>query len=130
VAHLTEGHVKERVRRSLGTGLLGSFGRSVTGIESRQAAEVVFQLPFQREQEREADSVGMLFEARAGYDPSAALELWKEMGGDRRGRPPEIFSTHPDPDFRMRDIALNSLTPSLIAYNEALDAGVRPLCHY
>ncbi len=128
VSHLTEDHVKERVRRSLGTGLLGAVGGSLTGMDSRGAAQVMLQLPFQREQELEADIVGMMYMARAGYDPSATIGLWREMGGgDRSQRPPEWLSTHPDPDFRLADIARN-LAPALVAYNQALDAGVRPGC--
>lgn len=128
VSHLTEDHVKERVRRALGSGLLGAVGGGVTGIDSQGAAQVVFQLPFQREQELEADIAGMQYMARAGYDPTATLDLWREMGGgDRSQRPPEWLSTHPDPDFRLRDIARN-LAPAMVAYNEALDSGVRPRC--
>jgi len=127
VSHLTQHHVKERVRRAMGTGLLGALGGAATGVDSQGAAQVVFQLPFQREQEREADLVGMTYMARAGYDPKAALDLWREMGGDRSERPPEWLSTHPDPDYRLSDIAKN-LAPALVIYNEALDAGVRPRC--
>jgi predicted Zn-dependent protease len=128
VSHLTESHVKERVRRSLGTGLLGAVGGGLTGMDSQGPAAVVFQLPFQREQEREADIVGMNYMARAGYDPRATLDLWREMGGGGRSeRPPEWLSTHPDPEFRMADIARN-LAPALVTYNQALDAGVRPSC--
>jgi predicted Zn-dependent protease len=130
VAHLTEDHVKERVRRAVGTGLFGAIGGAVTGMQSQEAAQVVFQLPFQREQENEADLVGMQYAARAGYNPAAALELWREMGGsgNQRGqRPPEFLSTHPDPEFRMQDIARN-LSPSLKLYHDTLDSGVRPRC--
>ena len=127
VSHLTEDHVKERVRRAMGTGLLGTIGGGLTGMNSQEAAQVVFQLPFQREQEREADLVGMRYMAQAGYDPTAALELWREMGGARSERPPEWLSTHPDPEYRLADIARN-LAPALIAYNQALDSGVRPRC--
>lgn len=97
-------------------------------MDSRGAAQVMLQLPFQREQEIEADLIGMMYMARAGYDPSATLDLWREMGGGNRSqRPPEWLSTHPDPDFRLADIARN-LAPALVAYNQALDAGVRPRC--
>jgi predicted Zn-dependent protease len=128
VSHLTQDHVKERVRRAMGTGLLGAVGGGLTGVDSQGAAQVVFQLPFQREQEREADLVGMTYMARAGYDPRAALDLWREMGGaESAQRPPEWLSTHPDPDYRLADIARN-LAPALVTYNQSLDAGVRPYC--
>jgi len=129
VAHLTEGHVHQRVLRSAGTGLLGVAGGVLTGFgrESQTTAEVLFQLPYQREQEREADLVGMHYMAMAGYNPAATLELWRGMSENRDGAPPEWLSTHPDPDFRMSDMAKN-LAPALVEYNKALDSGVRPRC--
>jgi len=129
VAHLTQGHVRDRVLRAAGTGLLGIAGGALTGFgsESQSVAQVFFQLPYQRGQESEADLVGMDFMARAGYNPAAVLDLWRDMGGDRRGRPPAWLSTHPDPDFRMVDMARN-LSPALTTYNQSLDAGVRPRC--
>jgi predicted Zn-dependent protease len=127
VSHLTQGHVKERVMRAAGTGLLGALGGALTGFgsESQTAAQVMFQLPYQRGQESEADLVGMQYMAKAGYNPSAVLSLWKEMGAGRRGS--DWLSTHPDPELRMSDMARN-LAPALETYNAALDAGVRPRC--
>jgi predicted Zn-dependent protease len=130
VAHLTQGHVKERVLRQAGTGLLGVAGGVLTGFgsESQSVANVLFQLPYQRDQEREADLVGMSYMAKAGYNPAAVLDLWRQMAGDQRSRPPEWLSTHPDPEFRLQDMARN-LAPALETYNKALDSGVRPRCH-
>lgn len=130
-AHLTQNHVKERVRRATMTGLVGVFGGAATGLggESQTGAMVVMQLPFQREQEREADLVGMQFMAQAGYNPAMAMEVWRAMGAESEpgSRPPEFLSTHPEPRDRMTDMARN-LAPALVAYNAALDAGVRPRC--
>jgi predicted Zn-dependent protease len=129
VAHLTEGHVRDRVLRAAGTGLLGVLGSAATGFgrESQTAANVMFQLPFQRGQESEADLKGMEFMAAAGYNPAAVLQLWRDMsaGGDNRGS--NWLTTHPNPQDRMQDMASN-LSPALVAYNAALDAGVRPRC--
>jgi predicted Zn-dependent protease len=131
VAHLTQDHVKERIGRARMTGAFGALGGAVTGVDSSGMAAVLLQFPFQREQETEADVVGMSYMARAGYNPSVTIELWRAMGGgdrfDRRNRPPEWLSTHPDPELRMTDIARN-LSPALVEYNNALDAGVRPRC--
>ena len=128
VAHLTEGHVRERVLRAAGTGLLGTLGGAVTGFgnESQQVAQVMFQLPYQRSQENEADISGMELAARAGYNPAAALEIWRQMVAESGNRS-EWLSTHPDPELRMRDMAAE-LAPALAQYNEALDSGIRPLC--
>jgi predicted Zn-dependent protease len=129
VAHLTEGHVRERVLRAAGTGLLGALGSAVTGFgnESQQAAQVVFQLPYQRNQENEADIAGMKLAAQAGYNPAAALEIWRQMVAES-GRRSEFLSTHPDPELRMREMAAN-ISPALKIYNDALDSGIRPLCN-
>jgi predicted Zn-dependent protease len=129
VAHLTENHVTERVRAMQGTAAVGVIGGAATGFgnEARQGAILFGQLPFQRKQESEADLVGMEYTARAGYDPRATIELWRAMGGDGRLRQSAMLSTHPEPQLRMEDMARN-LSPALVTYNEALDAGVRPRC--
>lgn len=132
VAHLTQGHVKERVLRAAGTGFAGMVGGLLTGFygsESQQAAEVVLQLPYQRKQETEADLVGMNYMAQAGYNPAAVLSLWLDMTAKfADDRLPEWLSSHPDPEFRRQEMAAN-LSPALRVYNEALDSGVRPRCH-
>lgn len=131
VAHLTQGHVAERVNRGRLTALAGVVAGTATGFgaESMTGAEVLIQFPYQRDQETEADLVGMTFMAQAGYNPASVLELWRDMAGvaSGGGRQPEFLSTHPDPELRRREMASN-LAPSLRAYNEALDSGVRPRC--
>ena len=63
-------------------------------------------LPYSRRQESEADRLGMVYMAKAGYDPHAALELWRKMerASQSRGAPPEFLSTHPADDTRIRQI--------------------------
>lgn len=135
VAHLTQGHVRDRAIRMAGTGLAGIAGNILSGglagvNDSQQVAQVMLQFPFQREQEREADLVGMKYMAQAGYNPASVLELWGDMAKAVQGRTtPEFLSTHPDPGFRRRDMALN-LSPALVTYNSSLDAGVRPRCRF
>jgi predicted Zn-dependent protease len=130
VSHLTRNHVSQRIRRGLATGVATAIGGTVTGMDSSGVATVFFQYPFQREQETEADISGMEYMARAGYNPAAAMEFWRAMNkraDEEVNRPPEFLSTHPDPEYRMTDIA-KSLAPALAAYHSALDAGVRPRC--
>lgn len=64
-------------------------------------ANVGFILPYGRAQEREADRIGLILMARAGYDPQAAIPFWQRMNAEEGERPPEFLSTHPAPESRM-----------------------------
>ena len=66
-------------------------------------------LPFSRSQESEADHIGMILMAKAGYDPAATLDLWTRMDEyasekEKRGAPPEFLSSHPAHATRRRQI--------------------------
>jgi predicted Zn-dependent protease len=62
-------------------------------------------LPFGRAQESEADHLGLIYMAKAGYHPSAARDLWIRMQESSGGqRMPEFLSTHPSPETRIRQI--------------------------
>ena len=72
-------------------------------------------LPYGRTQESEADHLGVIFMAMAGYDPRAAPEFWQRMSAVREGEaPPEFLSTHPSDETRMND--LNSWIPEAMKY--------------
>lgn len=130
VAHMTQEHVMERAKKESRTDLLVLMGSAATGIGQdllRQGATIGLSLPFDRKQESEADIVGMEYMAAAGFDPRATIYLWKNMAAQRQGAPPEFLSTHPSDDKRMDDL-VRSMTPALIKYNEAREAGNRPRC--
>lgn len=63
-------------------------------------------LPYSRLHESEADRMGLIYMAKAGYDPRAARDFWVRMGANdgKKGKPPEWLSTHPADDKRIRQI--------------------------
>ena len=68
------------------------------------AAHFGILLPFSRAHESEADRLGLVYMAKAGYDPAAALGVWERMENIGGAGPPEFFSTHPSPATRRADI--------------------------
>jgi predicted Zn-dependent protease len=129
IAHLTENHVMERARKGAWTDWAKLIGTSATGWGQSvsDAVDIAVGLPYDRGQESEADRVGLGYMARAGYDPRSSLYLWRNMSQLGQGAPAEFLSTHPSDDRRMADL-VRSMTPALIAYNEALESGRRPGC--
>ncbi len=78
-----------------------------------QAATLGVILPYSRTQESEADHIGLILMAKAGYDPRQAIELWQnfqKLGGDK---PPEFLSTHPSEGTRIQ--RLQQLMPEALA---------------
>jgi len=65
---------------------------------------VGFLLPHSRLQESEADHIGLIIMAKAGYDPRQAVPFWQRMNKQGGSRPPEFLSTHPAPQTRIKDI--------------------------
>ncbi len=72
-------------------------------------------LPHSRSQELEADRIGLILMAKAGYNPSVALEFWsKMMGAKSGGAPPAFLSTHPTDEARLGSI--RELLPEAMRY--------------
>jgi predicted Zn-dependent protease len=68
-------------------------------------ATVGFLLPYSRLHESEADRIGLILMARAGYDPREAIPFWERMNKQEgKSRPPAFLSTHPAPETRIADI--------------------------
>jgi predicted Zn-dependent protease len=71
-------------------------------------------LPFSRLHESEADKMGLIFMAMAGYDPREAPAFWQRMAASSGGQPPEFLSTHPSHEHRIDD--LNKNMPEALKY--------------
>lgn len=67
-------------------------------------------LGYSRKHENEADKMGMIFMAMAGYDPKEAIEVWKRMAAKGGVKPPELLSTHPSDQTRIANLTANLKT--------------------
>ena len=112
VAHALREHARERMGKSTATNIgaslltqllgLGQVGQTVTNYGAQ-----LLTLQFSRDNESEADLVGMELAARAGYDPRAGVTLWQKMSAANKGAPPQWLSTHPSGTTRIGDIEAN-----------------------
>jgi predicted Zn-dependent protease len=113
IAHALREHSRERLSRAYAEQLVLAGVAVATGAEqstmelASQVSAVTFTLPHSREQEAEADRIGLEVMARAGYDPNAAITLWQKMSKGGGGGPPEFLSTHPSGQSRIRDLEKN-----------------------
>ena len=112
VAHALREHARERMGKQMatqvGAGLLSSLlGFRDLGNAALNMGSQLLSLTFSREDETEADLVGMELSARAGYNPVAGVSLWTKMGAANKGAPPQWLSTHPAGPTRIRDIESN-----------------------
>jgi len=111
VAHATAEHAAERIEREhltrvaaaiIAGGVAFTPGQYVRVAALLGAADT---LPFSRKQESEADHIGLVYMARAGYDPRQAVAFWERMQRASKGKaPPEFLSDHPSDEHRIERI--------------------------
>ena len=109
IAHALREHVRERMGRQQATGRPSarpcwSTSRGDPGELGHTFTQAMFVLPHSREQEQEADRIGVELAARAGYDPRAAVALWQKMATRGGGAATRRLSTHPAHETRIRDL--------------------------
>jgi predicted Zn-dependent protease len=134
MAHALREHARERVAKgsllelgaNLGSAILGlgQTGQMVVG----QGAQLAM-LKFSRDDETEADTVGLDLAARAGFDPRAGVALWRKMAMIEKSAPPQWLSTHPAGGNRIARIE-QTLPQVMPVYAAATGANVRALPPY
>ena len=122
IAHALREHARERVVKSTitnyGSQIIGGLLFGQTGQYIGAQAGSLLTLKFSRDDETEADLVGMELAARAGYDPRSGVTLWKKMAEAAKGAPPAWLSTHPSNTSRIKKIEAN-LPDVMPLYEEA-----------
>ncbi len=126
VAHAIARHGNERMTQAL-LAQMGGIALSVALAEQPQATRAIFEqaygigitvgalLPFSRLHEKEADRIGMILMANAGYDPREAIKLWERMKAAKKGTEVPVFlSTHPSDEQRIED--LKEFLPEALKY--------------
>ena len=107
--HVTGRHAAERYSRAMATQTALQVAGSQINSQAAMAAlglgaQVGVLLPFSREQEADADILGLNYMRRAGYDVRQAIPFWNRMASVGGSRPPQLLSTHPDPAARIARI--------------------------
>jgi predicted Zn-dependent protease len=130
IAHALREHSREQVSQAmaaqtaigLGTALLG-LGEGTASLANAGYGALI-ATRFSRDDESEADRIGVELSARAGYDPRTGVTLWQKMISARQGgRPPEFLSSHPVEASRVAQI--QSLLPTVQPLYEAARRGDR-----
>ncbi len=135
IAHAVAQHGNERMSQ----GMIAQMGGVALSVALETQPETTRQLwmaayglgaqygmvlPYSRLHENEADHLGLIFMAMAGYDPHAATAFWQRMAAQKQGQaPPEFLSTHPADQTRIKNIA--ALVPEAMRYYKAASSSGR-----
>ncbi|MDR2475904.1 MAG: M48 family metallopeptidase, partial [Bacteroidales bacterium] len=122
-------HANERVSQQMAAQYSGAILGAAIGSKSAATQQVIgtvyglgaqygVLLPFSRKQELEADHLGLIFMAMAGYDPNDAVGFWQRMS-QQGGSVPEFMSTHPSDATRINKIQTDYLPSALKYYKGA-----------
>jgi predicted Zn-dependent protease len=109
MAHALLEHARERMGKTMATRGVLEIGSALLGLGDlgRMAGGMGAQLltlRFSRDDESEADALGLVLGAKAGYNPQAGVSLWKKMMSANKGAPPQWLSTHPSGKTRIKDM--------------------------
>ena len=130
-------HANERVSTQAATQTGLSILQAAAGLDSAAGQQLMgllgmgakygIILPFSRQHESEADTLGLNLMARAGFDPRASIALWQNMSANSQGQPPVWLSTHPSHGQRIEGLQ-SHMDEALALYQQARASGERPSC--
>jgi predicted Zn-dependent protease len=123
IAHALANHTAEKMSVAMASSIgvlavgvaVDNHGAAMAGAAA--AAALAVTMPNSRAAETEADRIGIELAAKAGYDPAAAVTLWRKMNALPGGKLPQFLSTHPNPENREK--ALAALGPEMEPYFRA-----------
>jgi predicted Zn-dependent protease len=131
IAHVTENHAAATAARSQAAGIAAAVAAVGWGTGAgelvRTGADIGVLKPFSRSQESAADLVGIRYMARAGFNPLASIQLWKNMDAKGGVEPPLFLSTHPSSEDRNMEL-IEQMSEALLLYNAAIASGREPRC--
>ncbi|RTR32877.1 M48 family metallopeptidase [Shewanella atlantica] len=139
VAHVLAKHSNEQVSRAQLSGIgmqIADAALGAGGISNKElymaalglGAQVGFILPYGREQESEADIMGVELMARAGFDPGQSIALWLNMAKQGGEQGPELLSTHPSHGHRIDD--LTKMQPQVMPLYRASKPADKNSCQF
>jgi predicted Zn-dependent protease len=117
IAHAVASHARERMSNGMAMNMGLSLFSAAMGQNPTMTQQILLQsvgmgselgmMSFSRKHELEADQMGLIFMAMAGYDPRQAPVFWERMSKAGGATPPEFLSTHPGPDRRIERLNAN-----------------------
>lgn len=138
VGHVLLRHGNERMSQAILADSALQAGQLAAGVAAPEYQDIIMGglgvgaqygvlLPFSRKHESEADEVGQIFMAQAGFDPAQAIALWEAMGALGGKKPAEWQSTHPSDETRIARLQAN-LPQAMQSYEQAREIGRDPNC--
>jgi len=134
VGHVIANHSNERASQStlrnvglVAAQVLGASNATIEAID--YGTQLGLFLPFNRTQESEADVIGLMLMAEAGFNPEQSITLWQNMNAVGGSRPPEFLSTHPSPDSRIDELS-RMMPAAKQLQQQARNQGINPDCSY
>ncbi|MCL1886470.1 MAG: M48 family metallopeptidase [Betaproteobacteria bacterium] len=130
IAHALREHSREQISQQIAKDQVLLIGGSLLGMGSTTqnlaniASKYAFSLPFSRTMETESDIIGMELMARAGFNPEAAINVWRKMNALGNEAPPEFISTHPSDKTRIANLE-KELPKVMPLYEEAKAKGAK-----